>query len=108
MVRKCCQQNIFRILYLGMNRGSIQFSLYRGLIGKNFGLKEGTGRKNTRNSFFFRNMTKFRATTGGEELGTAKFFPGENGLMKHTKITKKDEPQYATPPSNLSRSYYPD
>jgi len=37
MVRKCCQQNVLRILYPGMNRCLIQFSLYRGLTGKDFG-----------------------------------------------------------------------
>ena len=37
MVRKCCQQNGLRILYLGMKRWSIQYALYRGLTGKDFG-----------------------------------------------------------------------
>jgi len=37
MVRKCCQQNVLRIFYPRMNQWSIQFYLYRGLTGKDFG-----------------------------------------------------------------------
>lgn len=36
MFRKCCRQNVLRVLNLGMNLWPIQFSLYRGLTGNDF------------------------------------------------------------------------